>query len=127
VPSLRGVFVPSNLQFAPLFDFFVVMIWTVGLMALCVNIIRHDIVIKIRKLAEAKNNESNSAETFPNASESHWATAQTADDRDSFPAVVFRTHAQNPVRVEPHESEQETAEHAKLDERIAKYLRRKAG
>jgi hypothetical protein len=49
VPSLRGVFVPSNLQFAPLFDFFVVLIWTVGLLALVVNIVRHDIVIRIRK------------------------------------------------------------------------------
>jgi hypothetical protein len=47
VPALRGVFVPSNIQFAPLFDFLIVLIWTVGLMALVVNIIRHDIIIRI--------------------------------------------------------------------------------
>jgi hypothetical protein len=51
VPGLRGVFVPSNLQFAPLFDFFVVLIWTAGLRALVVNIIRHDIMIRIRQWA----------------------------------------------------------------------------
>jgi hypothetical protein len=44
VPALRGVLVPSNLQFAPLFDFFIVLIWTVGLLALIVNILRHDII-----------------------------------------------------------------------------------
>jgi hypothetical protein len=46
VPALRGVLLPSNLQFAPLFDFFVVLIWTVGLLALVVNIVRHDIIIR---------------------------------------------------------------------------------
>ena len=51
VPALRGVFVPSNLQFAPLFDFFVVLIWTVGLLALVVNIVRHDIVLRLRHCA----------------------------------------------------------------------------
>lgn len=54
VPQLRGVFVPSNLQYAPLFDFFVVLIWTLGLLALGVNIIRHDIVLRLRKLAAAE-------------------------------------------------------------------------
>ena len=49
VPALRGVFVPSNLQYAPLFDFFVVLIWTVGLLTLSVNIFRHDILIRTRK------------------------------------------------------------------------------
>ena len=49
VPALRGVFVPSNLQFAPLFDFFVVLIWTAGLLTLIVNIFRHDIVIRTRQ------------------------------------------------------------------------------
>jgi hypothetical protein len=43
VTALRGVFVPSNVQFAPLFDFFVVLIWTTGLLTLIVNIFRHDI------------------------------------------------------------------------------------
>ncbi len=49
VPALRGVFVPSNLQYAPLFDFFVVLIWTVGLLTLSVNIFRHDILIRTRE------------------------------------------------------------------------------
>ncbi len=49
VPALRGVFVPSNLQFAPLFDFFVVLIWTAGLLTLSVNIFRHDIMIRTRQ------------------------------------------------------------------------------
>ena len=53
VPALRGVFVPSNLQFAPLFDFFVVLIWTAGLLTLVVNIVRHDIMIRIRQRASA--------------------------------------------------------------------------
>ena len=53
VPALRGVFVPSNLQFAPLFDFFVVLIWTVGLLTLSVNIFRHDIMIRTRKTPPA--------------------------------------------------------------------------
>jgi hypothetical protein len=51
VPALRGVFVPSNLQFAPLFDFFVVLIWTAGLLALVVNVVRHDVMIRIRQWA----------------------------------------------------------------------------
>ena len=46
VPAMRGVLLPSNLQFAPLFDFFVVLIWTVGLLALVVNIVRLDIIIR---------------------------------------------------------------------------------
>jgi hypothetical protein len=46
VPALRGVLVPSNLQFAPLFDFFIVLIWTAGLLALIVNIVRHDIMVR---------------------------------------------------------------------------------
>ena len=50
VPALRGVFVPSNLQFAPLFDFFVVLIWTAGLLTLSVNIFRHDIMVRSRNL-----------------------------------------------------------------------------
>lgn len=49
VPDLRGVFVPSNLQFAPLFDFFVVLIWTVGLLSLFVNIVKHDVVAGLRR------------------------------------------------------------------------------
>jgi hypothetical protein len=51
VPSLRGVFVPSNIQFAPLFDFFIVLIWTAGLLALVVNVVRHDILIRLRECA----------------------------------------------------------------------------
>lgn len=58
VPALRGVFVPSNLQFAPLFDFFVVLIWTAGLLTLLVNIFRHDIMIRTR---EAPASEDHSA------------------------------------------------------------------
>jgi hypothetical protein len=50
VPALRGVFVPSNLQFAPLFDFFVVLIWTAGLLTLIVNIFRHDILFRTRQI-----------------------------------------------------------------------------
>ncbi len=53
VPALRGVFVPSNLQFAPLFDFFVVLIWTAGLLTLSVNIFRHDIMIRTRQAPAA--------------------------------------------------------------------------
>ena len=53
VPALRGVFVPSNLQFAPLFDFFVVLIWTVGLLTLSVNIFRHDILIRTKQVPPA--------------------------------------------------------------------------
>jgi hypothetical protein len=49
VPGLRGVFVPSNIQFAPLFDFFIVLIWTAGLLALVINVVRHDILIGLRK------------------------------------------------------------------------------
>jgi hypothetical protein len=49
VPGLRGVFVPSNLQFAPLFDFFVVLIWTVGLLSLFVTIVKHDVVVRLRR------------------------------------------------------------------------------
>ena len=49
VPAMRGVLVPSNLQFAPLFDFMVVLIWTVGLLALIVNIVRHDIITRRRE------------------------------------------------------------------------------
>ena len=55
VPALRGVFVPSNLQFAPLFDFFVVLIWTAGLLTLSVNIFRHDIMIRTRQTPAADN------------------------------------------------------------------------
>ncbi len=49
VPALRSVFVPSNLQFAPLFDFFVVLIWTAGVLALVVNIFRHDFMVRTRQ------------------------------------------------------------------------------
>ena len=51
VPALRGVLVPPNLQFAPLFDFFIVLIWTVGLLALIVNIVRHDIMVRLEQWA----------------------------------------------------------------------------
>lgn len=44
VPGLRAILVPSNLQFAPLFDLFIVVIWTMGLLALIVNVVRHDIL-----------------------------------------------------------------------------------
>jgi hypothetical protein len=53
VPALRGVFVPTNIQFAPLFDFFIVLIWTVGLLALVVNIVKHDVLIRLRQWASA--------------------------------------------------------------------------
>lgn len=53
VPALRGVLLPSNLQFAPLFDFFVVLIWTVGLLALVVNVIRRDIMIRTEHFSSA--------------------------------------------------------------------------
>lgn len=49
VPGLRNVFVPANLRFAPLFDFFVVLIWTVGLLSLAVHIIKHDLAIHLRR------------------------------------------------------------------------------
>lgn len=55
VPALRGVFVPANLQYAPLFDFFVVLIWTLGLLTLSVNIIRNDILIRTRQIAPANS------------------------------------------------------------------------
>lgn len=48
VPGLRNVFVPANLRFAPLFDFFVVLVWTIGLMSLIIHIVKHDLVIHIR-------------------------------------------------------------------------------
>ena len=51
VPALRGALVPPNLQFAPLFDFFIVLIWTVGLLALIVNIVRHDIMVRLEQWA----------------------------------------------------------------------------
>ena len=54
VPALRGVFVPSNLQFAPLFDFFVVLIWTMGLLTLIVNIFRHDVMVRTRGATSAE-------------------------------------------------------------------------
>lgn len=53
VTALRGVFVPSNVQFAPLFDFFVVLIWTTGLLTLIVNIFRHDITGGTRQFPAA--------------------------------------------------------------------------
>lgn len=53
VPALRGVFVPSNLQFSLLFDFFVVLIWTAGLLTLVVNIFRHDFMIRTRQSPSA--------------------------------------------------------------------------
>ncbi len=53
VPTLRGVFVPSNVQFAPLFDFFVVLIWMAGLLTLVVNIFRHDITALFRQSRSA--------------------------------------------------------------------------
>jgi hypothetical protein len=55
VPALRGVFVPSNLQFAPLFDFFVVLIWTAGLLTLIVNIFRHDFLVRTRRAPAGEN------------------------------------------------------------------------
>lgn len=53
VPALRGVFVPSNLQFAPLFDVFVILIWMAGLLTLIVNIFRHDFMIHTRERTTA--------------------------------------------------------------------------
>lgn len=53
VPALRGVLLPSNLQFAPLFDFFVVLIWTVGLLALVVNVIRRDVMVPTEQFSSA--------------------------------------------------------------------------
>lgn len=53
VPALRGVFVPSNLQFAPLFDVFVILIWMAGLLTLIVNIFRHDLMVRTRETAGA--------------------------------------------------------------------------
>lgn len=58
VPALRGVFVPSNLQFAPLFDFFVVLIWTAGLLTLIVNIFRHDFMIRTRQTPSGDSHDS---------------------------------------------------------------------
>jgi hypothetical protein len=58
VPALRDVFVPSNLQFAPLFDFFVVLIWTAGLLSLIVNIFRHDFMVRTRQVPSGESPSS---------------------------------------------------------------------
>jgi hypothetical protein len=58
VPALRSVFVPSNLQFAPLFDFFVVLIWTAGVLALIVNVFRHDVMVRARQTSPSDSRTS---------------------------------------------------------------------
>ncbi len=85
VPALRGVFVPSNVQFAPLFDFFVVLIWTVGLLALVMNVVRHDIVIRIR----------------------HWTARH--HDADQMPFDAYGDEALNPVAGESNAAAPTTA------------------
>jgi len=66
VPALRNVLVPLNLQFAPLFDFLIVLIWTAGLLALIVNIVRQDIMVRSRELASTDSHADLAAFDEPN-------------------------------------------------------------
>jgi hypothetical protein len=128
VPSLRGVFVPSNLQFAPLFDFFVVLIWTVGLMALCINIIRHDIMIRIGELASSRNPDMATGEGLLDAEDKF--VFRSPDDVNGPPTEVQVAGAQTKcdlIFVDSLDSRRQADESLKLQKPFEDYVPRKAG